>query len=178
MNQDFDIHVEGWDELQKMIKRVPERVRVREIRKIMRRVGKPIQRQIINELPDRTGRLRDSIRFWSKKNPDFPGVSLGPAMRGKFYAPHWYLYLYGANNNPRPAVTKRTSYKTRTIKNSNGTGRIVKIGGLFAVIYDTGTMKGNNVVEKVFFRMERRVLYNQNKELAKYVQRTINKMKK
>lgn len=178
MTGDLDIRIEGFDELQRLLKKTPEKVTRRELIKIMRRVGKPVLNEIRSELPNQTGTLKNSFRFFTKKNRDFPGVAIGPAMRGKFFAPHWYLSLYGSNVDVRPAVTNRTSRKTKTVRTERGVGRVVRIGGIYTVVYDTGNMEGNNVVEKVFARVNRQMLVSQNKSIEKYIQKTIKRLSK
>lgn len=78
--------IEGFDELNKKIKQLPDRVKRKEVLAIQRRLANPVQTAYAGNLPKSSGTLSKSvaIRAVSARRSDGnPTISIAPGKRGK-----------------------------------------------------------------------------------------------
>jgi len=80
---------EGFDTLRQKIKKLPDKVKVREVRKILRRGARPVVKAARDEAPKRTGVGRKSIKATTMTRARVPMIVVGPSSRGKYDG--WYL---------------------------------------------------------------------------------------
>lgn len=94
MSNRIDIDVEGFEELRAKLKRLPDKVKGREIEKIMRRVAKPALAAARQEAPEgKTGALKKSLRISRIRFRDaaLAGVKVAPNRKKAYYA-HFVEY--------------------------------------------------------------------------------------
>lgn len=105
------VSVEGFDELNRKLKQLPDRVKRTEVLKIQRQLAKPIQRAYAGNLPKDRGTLSKSVAIRTvsiSRSKGNPVVQVLPSKRGKndgFY--RFTVIPKGA----RPGSRKRGSRK-------------------------------------------------------------------
>ena len=119
-----NIQIEGMDRIVKEIEKLDDKMKRKEIIKILRRQVEPMKEAIKAEAPvyDRTvaryttdgkvadiykaGNLRDSITIKSGRNKGYPNVAVGPAfgVKKKYdgYYSFFVVYGYAGNNRVAP----------------------------------------------------------------------------
>jgi len=86
--------VDGFEELRGKIKALPDKLKTREVRKILRRSARPTVKAARDEAPPRrnnprsTGNLKNSIRVAVMRKAAVPMVVVGPRSSGKYDG--WY----------------------------------------------------------------------------------------
>ena len=157
--------VEGFEELNRKLKKLPDNVKRREVLKIQRRVAKPIISKFSDELPEgETDKVRFGKRYPAgtlskavkadtvpaRKSKGNPAIAIRPGKKGRFDAFYRFMVV--------PKGTKLS-----------GNGR--------------GSRKGKNTVvenvrEKVINALGPQALNNYVQDTKDYIQKQINRLSK
>lgn len=145
--------VRGFDELNRNLKRLNDRVKRSEIIKLMRRLARPVVAKYRSELPRDKGTLRGSVgvrSLSSRRSGGNPVISVRPGKRGRYDA--YYQFM---------VVPKGTELGSRA----------------------RGSRKGRNIVvpdarDRTLNAMENGLVRQASDESAKYVQKQIDRLSK
>ncbi|WP_405329475.1 HK97-gp10 family putative phage morphogenesis protein [Leeuwenhoekiella sp. LLG6367-2.1] len=158
MSNRVDINVEGFEELRAKLKQLPDKVKGREIEKIMRRVARPTLLAARQQAP--TGKTkalkkRISITRIRYRDAAMAGVKVTPSRKKAFYA---HFVEYGHNVN-------RKGFKRKHRKGANAGGAI-------------GKTKANPFMDRARTSTVPGAIEKARKALAKYVQTAIDRLSK
>lgn len=158
MSNGVNINVEGFEELKSKLKQLPDKVKGREIEKIMRRVARPTLLAARQQAPvGKTGKLKKSISITRIRYRDaaFAGVKVQPSRRKAFYA---HFVEFGHN-------IYRKGFKRKRRKGANAGSAV-------------GKTKANPFMERARTTTVPGAVPKAQKALAKYVQSAIDRLSK
>lgn len=100
------VQVEGLQELQSQLKRLPERIKKNELYRILRNVTGPVEEAMRSEVTkielaahaagrDTTGNLYDAIGRIRGKSKEYLNVQVAPRVKGKYRGYHAHLVNFG-----------------------------------------------------------------------------------
>jgi len=122
--------IEGFKELNEKIKRLPDRVKRKEILAIQRRLAKPIQAAYAGNLPKKGGTLAKSVAIKSvsaRRSGGNPAIEIVPGKRGKNVAFYKFMVV------PKGTRLERGSRKgLNTVTPAARDRTLAKAGGIAA----------------------------------------------
>lgn len=144
----ISFEIEGFDDVINAIKQLPDKIKHREVIKILKRQAKPTQRVMIAQAPRikdgrtmkyhrkksieyRPGNLKRSIKMFSR-GPDYPTVFVGAQAKKPEGSGYYSSFIqYGTNNGKRGIrrkndFVKRTDDMVSDIMGDNASGELVK----------------------------------------------------
>ncbi len=158
-----EIKVEGFDALQRQIKRLSDSVKRKEIHKIQSRIAKPLVEKAKLEAPEGpTGNLVDSIGIIKGRSVTYPNIYVAPKVGKKGKA----RIIKGGRSN-----------------NSGFHGHLVHDGTSFrrkkrGKKSSTGVMPANPFLQRAYNSLKGGLISGYQKELARYVRGRIKKLSK
>lgn len=145
------IKVDGFDELQRQIKKLPDSLKRTELIRIQKKVAKPLVEKTKLTAPEGpTGNLVDSIGTVTGRSKKNPNIYVVPRVKGRF---------------------KRKGRHANFVH--EGTAFRRKKGGA-----PTGSMPKNAFMQRAYDATKSGLIRNYEKDIAKYIQRRINKLSK
>ncbi|HET8885233.1 MAG TPA: hypothetical protein VFM70_02665 [Salinimicrobium sp.] len=154
MANDKDIvKIEGFEELNRKLKQLPDRVKRLEVLKIQRRIAAPVVSAYANELPKKSGNLAKSVKAETvpaRKSDGNPSIAIRPSKKGK--ADGWYRFVV-IKKGDKPGSRKEGSRK-----------------GMNTVVEDAK--------ERVVKSMGTTAMAENQKKIAEYIQKQINRLSK
>ena len=156
MSNRVDVNVEGFEELKSKLKQLPDKVKGREIEKIMRRVARPSLLAARQQAPVKSGKLKKAIgiRRIRYRDAAYAGVKVAPSKKA-FYA---HFVEYGHN-------IYRKGFKRKHRKGANAGGA-------------TGKTRANPFMERARKTTVPGAIEDARIKLAKYVQTAIDRLSK
>lgn len=103
--------IEGFDELNRKLKQLPDRVKRKEVLAIQRRIAKPVQAAYSANLPKRSGTLSKSVAIKAvsvRRSGGNPIIEVVPGRRGRYDAYYKFMVIRKGDN---PGSTARGSRK-------------------------------------------------------------------
>lgn len=104
--------IEGFDELNKKLKQLDDRVKRKEVLAIQRRIAKPVQKAYAGNLPRRKGTLSESVAIKTvsaRRSGGNPAIQVIPGRRGRHDAYYKFMVI---RKGDRPGSTARGSRKS------------------------------------------------------------------
>lgn len=173
----FYLDIQGMKELEAKLRKLPEKVKVREVANIASRSLRPVKREAeaIMAQHSVTGNARKAIMGKRlTKSRKWAGAMVGWNY-GRRRAPHWKFVEFGITD-ARPVVSKRGLYKTKGLQNvvrkDGKFMRRVNIPGVgWRWISSTGAMPAIAPMRKAIASYGSRQGRDFIKEMEKYVKR-------
>lgn len=132
------VQIEGIEKVQRVLKRLPDKLKKRSIQKMFKVALKPFVSTARDQVPKDTGTLRKSIGLITGRSKEFPSVHVGPRVKkrraiaklrasgtkvGHYGSGGWYGHFveYGAPKRRRlrkgnTGKTEKNPYMDRSIK--------------------------------------------------------------
>ena len=166
MSNGLEIKIEGFDHLERLIKKLPDEVKKKEINKFLIQAADPLYQMMKQMVPVSTGMIKSKSGSYRIKKR-----RVGKAVLAESYDPG-----YG----------KRTIAKKKLTRSKNA---LISIGphtrkgkdGYYLrqwVIPGTIHFKGKNFIESASKATENTILPLAQKKIARYVQKQIDKLSK
>lgn len=156
------MEIKGFKELERKIKELPEKVKRKEVIKILRTSAKPTLRAAKNEVPVASGNLKKSLgiivgkKGRSKENPT---IYVGPRSGGRLKYDGWYgAIVHGGRN------VYRRGFKRRHVRSKQNANAAVKF------------IPGNPYMDRAYNQTKGQVTKETEKSVAKAIQRQIDKL--
>lgn len=103
--------VEGFEEVNRKLKRLDDSVKRKEVLKIQRRLAKPVQRKYAANLPKDSGDLAGSVNIKTvsaRRSGGNPSITVRPGKRGRFDGYYKFMVI---RKGARPGSRARGSRK-------------------------------------------------------------------
>jgi hypothetical protein len=103
--------VEGFDELNRKLKRLDDSVKRREVLTLQRRLAKPVQQRYASNLPEDSGTLSKSVAVKTvsaRRSGGNPSVVVRPGKRGRYDGYYKFMVI---RKGDRPGSIERGSRK-------------------------------------------------------------------
>lgn len=125
----FRIDTPEWRAVEANLKRLDYKTKSREIKKILRRQAKPVQRTMQELTPigkgPKRGNLKKSIGIFTTRSKDFPGVVIGPGA-GKRRKNDGYYGFFVAHGTKGYKAGQKTSWGRKVRGKSTRGNRGIK----------------------------------------------------
>jgi len=154
--------MQGFEQLQAKIKKLPDKVKKKEMLKVLGQVANPTKDAAKRYAPFKSGTLKDSIgKIKGKKGLGKENAVLyvGPRSKGKWKGWYGHIIEYGHNSIYRKGFKRNR--KGNVKYNSTGSQRFVK---------------ANPFMKKAFEQTKGKVTADAEKRVARYIQKQINKL--
>ena len=115
--------VKGFEELQQQLKRLPDKVKRKEVVRILRRASRDTVKEARRQAPKDTGVGAKSIRFEALRRSKNPGGIVGPRSRGKYDGFYMRQFVIPGHNIYRVGF-KRNRRGNRKYNRSGARGRV------------------------------------------------------
>lgn len=166
------VDIKGFDQLQVQLKRLPDKLKIKEVQKVLVRATPPMISTLKGKMAShvRKGSLLKSVGW--KKGTTAPVVTVGFAKavsyvdksgRSRRAQPsHAHWFEYGTNQRVTGSKNRKLSAKKRL--NSGGSSR--------------GKMQASNVVRDSFNATKSTAISQSASQIAKYLQKQIDRLSK
>ena len=77
------VHIEGIEKVQRVLKKLPDKLKKRELQKMFRVALKPFVSTAQGQVPKDTGTLKESLGLITGKSAEFPSVHVGPRVKSR-----------------------------------------------------------------------------------------------
>jgi len=159
--------ITGFDELQKQIKRLPDKIKRREILKILRRSARSTIQASRQEAPQSNrkgkstpvGNLKKSIKAATMRRSSVPMIVVGPRSSGKYDGWYGRLFVIPGHNIYRGGF-RRSRKGNRKFNDANR----------------AGVVPPNPFMERGFARTGGRVAKTAVKSTERYIQKQIDRL--
>jgi hypothetical protein len=169
--------VDGFDDLAKVWKQLPNQIKDKEVQRFLIQSGKPIQRAAKSLVGEKTGNLKKAIRFKrGKRKANAIDVWLGVQNRRR-KAGHWHLVTFGTKERKIDSYKTKASTREKLVANEAGEmGLKVNLQGRTYFITHTGKMTANPFMTKAQNQVGLSTSKRQQKLMARYVTRSIKRL--
>lgn len=151
--------VKGFKELQQQLKTLPDKVKRKQVVKILRRASRDTVKEARRQAPKDTGVGAKSIRFEALRRSKNPGGIVGPRSRGKYDG--WYMRQF--------VIPGHNIYRRGFKRNRRG-NRVYNARGARKQV------AANPFMERAYEVTRGRVLQSSVPALEKYIQQQINRL--
>lgn len=117
------IQIQGFDDLQNKLKKVPDKVKRKEVIKILRRASRDTVKIARSLAPKDTGQGEKSIKFEVLRRSKNPAGIVGPRSRGKYDGYYLRLFVIPGHNIYRTGFKR--SRRGNRVRNTRGAKRRV-----------------------------------------------------
>lgn len=151
--------VKGFEELQQQLKRLPDKVKRKEVVRILRRASRDTVKEARRQAPKDTGVGAKSIRFEALRRSKNPGGIVGPRSRGKYDGFYMRQFVIPGHN------IYRRGFKRNRRGNRNYNARGAR-----------KTVPANPFMERAFQVTEGRVVQSSVPAMERYIQQQIDRL--